>query len=408
MSADAGVIAELEERAARYPPDRYPVQHATAQFHLGVALLEAERIEDACDALIAAARLFDPVRLPAEHGKAANVLGAALRTAGRLEEATAAFGRAAQMFDSAGLQLEQGAALFNIGLVERGAGDAAAAAVSFERARELLHGRAAPGQASAAAREHGAVLLELGQTRAAAGALREALRLAEVAGDRAALGAAANALGLAELADDRVDEALHALQTAATANPRSIRPAEYAMAKANLALAQEAAEDVPRARLAARQALSVRQAPEPVVQQSRALLDRLGDERVDLVRVLAGEPLERREATIRDELARWVALDAHERRTEAAAWIEGQLRAEDGAEAAAVLVGGILELPPEAADDVLTALVEAAGEQEEPAAERFRSELGRAMARFHMPQWMRLRDTLSRLAAERGQPAGWG
>src|SRR5215212_11475176 len=88
-------IEELEERLARFPPERYPVQHATAQFHLGVALANAGRPAEAERALHVAARLFAPDRLPTEHAKATNALGAALRLAGRLDEAAAAFSRAA-------------------------------------------------------------------------------------------------------------------------------------------------------------------------------------------------------------------------------------------------------------------------------------------------------------------------
>src|SRR5919201_5238471 len=99
-------IEELERRLARFPPERYPVQHATVQFHLGVALVNAGRPAEAERALQIAARLFSPDRLPAEHAKTTNVRGAALRLAGRLDEAAAAFVQAADEFQAAGLQVE--------------------------------------------------------------------------------------------------------------------------------------------------------------------------------------------------------------------------------------------------------------------------------------------------------------
>src|SRR5215218_4659214 len=89
-----GRLAQLRERRDRYPPGRYPVQHATAQFHLGAALTNAGRLEEARAALDVAVELFDRMEMGEEHGKALNALGAVLRMAGRLPEASAAFARA--------------------------------------------------------------------------------------------------------------------------------------------------------------------------------------------------------------------------------------------------------------------------------------------------------------------------
>src|SRR5215210_3171250 len=51
VSAPREAISELEAGLARYPVDRYPVQHATAQFHLGVAFANAGEVERAEAAL---------------------------------------------------------------------------------------------------------------------------------------------------------------------------------------------------------------------------------------------------------------------------------------------------------------------------------------------------------------------
>ncbi len=45
MTAD--VVAELRERLRRHPADRHPLQHATAQFHLGSVLLGAGDVDGA-------------------------------------------------------------------------------------------------------------------------------------------------------------------------------------------------------------------------------------------------------------------------------------------------------------------------------------------------------------------------
>ncbi len=58
-------IGVLQERARSYPAERYPVQHATAQFHLGVTLTQAGRLEEARRVLAIAVDLFDAEVLPA-------------------------------------------------------------------------------------------------------------------------------------------------------------------------------------------------------------------------------------------------------------------------------------------------------------------------------------------------------
>src|SRR5919199_4190709 len=99
MATVEPAIAELEQRLARYPPDRYPVQHATAQFHLGVALINARAPVEGRRALERAAALFGEVGLRVEHAKALNALGAALRDSGEPEGAARAFADAADEFE---------------------------------------------------------------------------------------------------------------------------------------------------------------------------------------------------------------------------------------------------------------------------------------------------------------------
>ena len=180
------------------------------------------------------------------------------------------------------------------------------------------------------------------------------------------------------------------------------------MAQANLALALEQAGEPVRARFAARQAVAMPTAAEPVRAQATAVLERLGGGPGDVLTLLDGEPSGRRPAIVREELARWVELPDGERRAEAGAWIDGQLARDDtGSELAAVWVGALLELPPAALREVIAATVDALGERDRPARELFRSEVGSAAARFHVPQLMRLRDAFNQIAAERGQEAEW-
>ncbi len=401
-------IDELQDRLRRYPAEHYPVQHATAQFHLGSVLINAGDPQEAARALGTAAELFGE-RLPVEHAKATNMLGAALRLLGQLAEAAEAFERASNIFQEKEQALEEGAARFNLGLVRRDLGDVETALTCFRRAGELFEARNVAAQVSAAARELGATLMATGDLAAATQALERATDFAYRLGDNAALGAATNALGLAHLASGTVGEAIEVLRTAAVASPRSIRPEGYAMAKANLALAYEQAADAPRARLAARQALGTPKAPEPVVAQAAGVLERLGEAVDDLFQVLDEEEQDRWLALVREELARWVDTSLLQRRREAALWIRGQLaRPAAGTELAEAWLGGLLELPPGQMDALIQAALAALLDFHLEERGRFRSEISSAMVRFHPPQWLRLKDTFNRIATEMGEEPQWG
>ena len=387
-------IQELEERLARYDATRYPVQHATTRFHMGVVHADAGRVDEAIESLARAAELFDPEALPVEHAKALNALGAALRLAGELEQAEASFARAAELFERSNLGQEHGAALFNLGLAQRDR-DPAAAAECFRRSAVLLAGL----QQAAASRELGATLLALGELDEATQTLERAAELAE-RGDAAGYGGALNALGLARLAAGAVEEAIESFRQAAGAHPRGVRPAEFAMAKANLALAYEQHGDAPRARLAARQALGVADPPVPVTDQAAAVLERIGDATAnDLLLVLEQEPQGSWEGIVREELARSGEAPPEVRRADAATWIDGS-----SVERAEAWLGGLLELPPELMETFIRSALEALGSRETATKERFRADVSRAAARFHVPQLLRLEETFQRIAAELGEP----
>jgi len=386
-------IVELQQRVAGYDEARYPVQHATARYHLGVVLTDAGRVDEALESLARAAELFAPELLPVEHAKALIALGAARRLAGQVEPAAAAFARAAELFEAAGLEQELGAAFFNLGLVRRER-QPAAAADCFRRAAALFAGAAE----AAALRELGTTLFELGELDEATSTLERARGLAE-RGDPAGYGGAANALGLVHLAADRTEEAIEAFRQAAGAHPRSVRPAEFAMAKANLALAHERAGDLPRARLAATQALGVGEPPPPVAAQAEGVLVRAGEASGDLRQVLALEPEDRWEGLVREEVVRLSdALEA-ERQAAAGTWID-----DSSAELAQTWLGVLLELPPEMMELHIRSVLATLEGCDREVAGRFRDDVSRASARFHVPQLLRLEETFRRLAEELDEP----
>jgi tetratricopeptide (TPR) repeat protein len=376
------VIQELESQLARYPAERYPVQHATAQFHLGVALADVGDTSAAAQALECAESLFGRAGLARERAKALNALGAARRLLGDLRGAEHAFAEAAAAFARNDMRLEEGAALFNLGLVVRES-EPAEAKDAFERAGRLLR---RPREAAAAKRELGITLLGLGEVDLAMELLAEAASLSERAEDQAGRGAALNALGLADLAAGRAEDAVVAFRAAVASHPRSVRPQEFAMVKANLALAYERLGATARARLAARQALDAPDPPAPVVEEAESLLSRLGGSRDDLTVALVEE--DEPEVTIREEVVRWAALEPRRRQEQAREWIETQLARPD---LAAPWLGALLELTPPAMEAVIGSVLDALPLI--PEGEHFREDVERAMARFHTPQLLRLRES---------------
>ncbi|MQA62905.1 MAG: hypothetical protein GEU86_15750 [Actinophytocola sp.] len=397
-------LNELRERLARYPADRYPVQHATAQFHLGGLLVESNRVDEAREALSAARALFPVERMPVEHAKVLNALGAVHRLTGELDTAAECFHAAEQRFADAELPLERGAAVFNLGLVSRQRADETDALAWFRLAAELFDPVQAPAESAASAREIAASLLATGDPRAALDALAPASAHASA---MVARGAVANLTGLAHLALDVPEQAIDDFTLAVAANPRGVRPGEYAMAKANLALACERAGQQDRARLAACQALGVPGAAEQVRAQATGVLDRLGHRACALPEVLDTVAEEHWPPLLREELARWADVGEPDRRAAASAWIDGQLaRPSTSMALAEAWLGGLLELPPDAMTTLIRSTLAALAAKDEQ--EPFRRTVSSAMVHFHVPQWMRLRDTFTAVAAGFDGEQRWG
>lgn len=406
---DHAAVEELRRRLERFPPDRYPVQHATTQFHLGMVLLGGDQPQEAAAALRSSVALFAPEHLPTEHAKASNLLGAALRAIGDHTGAVAAFRRAAALFDAQDLPLERAAARFNLGLAHRDAGDDAAAVECFVAASETFASADVPAQAAAAARELGALLLDLGDVDAAVRQLELAVQHADRAGDLVSRGVALNALGLAYVAAQRLHEARRTFEQAVEAHPRSVRPEFHAMAKLNLALAAEAIGDLPTARLAGRQALGVAAAPAAVTDQASELLGRVGDDVEAVHEVLDQEPADRWTGVLRDELVWWVQAPDEDRRRLAGGWIDGLVARPAQAEArAASWLAVLLELPPHDMHLLIRDTLRALGEHDTPTRERFADPIERSMAMFGLPQFLRLKDLFNTIAEDLGQEPTWG
>lgn len=400
--------AVLLERLGRYPRDRYPVQHATTQFHLGSVLLHAGDLPAAVDALTVAQAVFTRAGMRLEAGKATVMLGVAHRSAGRLEDAAQEFTAAGQVLADLEAPAERGAAAYNLGLVRQDAGDAAGAHAAWGAAREEFLSAGYPAQAAAAARDHGGSLLAAGDVAAALPLLTQAAALAERAGDDAGTAAAGNALGLAHLAARDAASAVEVLRRALSFAPRTVRPADHAMVRANLALAYEQAANPSRARLSARQALAVPSAAPPVRAQAHALLTRLpGGATDDLLAVLDAEERAQWVPLVREEAVRTADLPDEQRMLVRALLDSVLTRSDTAYDRAQVLLEVVLELPPRTYDGLVAAIVDGCARRSPEDEERLRAVLSSALARFAIPQWQRLAAGLDTAAQDAGLPAGW-
>jgi tetratricopeptide (TPR) repeat protein len=399
----------LDQRLARFPAERYPVQHATTQFHLGSQLLHAGDVAAALDALTVARDLFARSSMPLEAAKATVMLGVGLRSSGRLADAAAAFTAAAQVLGNLEQPVEQAAAAYNLGLVRQDSGDVTGAHEAWAQARALFLGAGYPAQAGAAARDHGASLLTAGQVDDARPLLEQARALAERAGDGPGAGAAGNVLGLAHLAAHDAPAAVAALRDALGWFARAVRPADHAMVKANLALAHEQAGDLARARLAARQALALRGAAAPVRAQAQQVLHRsAGQPHEDLLAALDSEDRAQWVAVLREEVLRVAGRSGQEQVDLVRGFLDGVLVRPDAAYALAEsLLHVVLELPPPTYDALVAAIVRAVAGRSQDDGERLHGVFASAMARFPIPQWQRLAAGLNAAAQAVGEPATW-
>ncbi len=148
---------------------------------------------------------------------------------------------------------------------------------------------------------------------------------------------------------------------------------------------------------------------EPIRLEAEGVLRRLGDPRGDLLAALDGAPAERWPGIVHDELARWIAAGPAAQQAEMSAWIDGQLaRTEIGVDLAEAWLTGLLELPPEPMQNLIRSSLAALEGRDAGDRERFRADVSSAMARFHVPQLLRLKDVFAACAAELGHDERWG
>lgn len=398
------MISDLRARLDRYPADAKPLQRGAVLLELGAALLAEDQFAEAADALGDAGQLLAGAR--PEHARALFLGGVALRGAGRAEEAIAAFEAARDAYGELAQPADEAAARFNLGVTLRQTGRAEAAD-ELAAAREAFVGLGHRAGAASAQRELAQLRLLDGDPASARALLEEAADELAAAGDAAGVADAVNALGLACLAVADIDGATSAFERARALAPPSVRASQHATAAANLALAYERGGRDAAARTTARQVVALAGAPPAARIQAAAVLERLAadgtDEGDDLLVVLDETPAEDRSAVLRAELDRVCRLPA----PDAASALAALARRLGDADLAEAVLAIIVEQPPEAAARVLGACLTVVAADPDQDAEAIARGLSRAVARFPVPQMMRLQGLLADLGRDVGLDRRW-
>lgn len=386
-------VGRLTRALERFPRRRYPVKHAGLQRQLAHELAMSGSLVSAERALMAALDVYGD-RFPIERGFTLNALGAVLRDQGRAGEALAVLDDAIALLEGSPHRAELGGVLFNRGLVQSQLGDGGAATESFTRASSYLDEKTHPRELSATLRESARVHLMADDPEQAVMLAERSIELAAAGGDRYGLGASNNLLGLARLAIGDESGALDSFAESAAAHPVTVRPEGHAMAKANSALAYEALGESDRARQAAHQALSLKEAPPEVVRQAESLLDRLGRD-YDIHSILDRSAAQAWQGILRDETRHWGRWESSLRQRQLMRWVEGVLaRSDTAVERCEALFQSMLELEPVEFESVAGELRAALSAFSDEDASRFRSLSSRAAARFRVPQMERLESAL--------------
>lgn len=244
----AGTIASLRSSLERYPVSEHPVEHATVQFNLGLALAEApdgdrdQHLKAAIVAYAQALNVFDIEGFPVERARVLNALGAAERDLGMGVVARDRFEEAAACAITASANAELGSANNNLGLALVDLGDINGAITAYDEALAAFADHP---------RQLATTLLNRGLAHSARGDV-ESLQLAIADFDRAletvsvesapyvyATAHQSRAVALMGLPDDRqanLSAAIRSLESALNVFIRSSYPYQHALVRYNLAL----------------------------------------------------------------------------------------------------------------------------------------------------------------------------
>ncbi len=246
MTDANATIQGLQRLLADHPAATSPLEHATIQFNLGLAVAESPHgdrdanLRQAIRHYAAALGGFDE-RFPTERARVLNALGAAERDLGLPVQARDRFIAALALTAA---PAEAGAAANNLGLTLVDLGQPAAAVGAYDRALELFSAAGYGRQRAAARHNRGQAHAAVGNLEAAAADYRAAIDLVRPDEAPYVHGSAQLSLAVALLdtPGDRqqlVAEAVAALGAAGAVFTRSAYPFQHAVVKHNLGVAFE-------------------------------------------------------------------------------------------------------------------------------------------------------------------------
>lgn len=246
---ESTLTEDLRLRLASYPKETLPLEHATLQFNLGLALIESPEGVDEIDqraainAFAQALTVFRPATYPIERARVLNALGSVERDLGSLGVSQDRFVEARDLLEPTRSPAEYGAVMNNLGLVYADRALRSEMISAFEEALVAFSSDAYP-------RQRMATLHNLGQALANAGGETDRVRALEVyrealtlVGDQDTLYLEAlvhTSLGLALMAmteESAFDESIAEYHQALSVFDRLTYPFQHAVTINNLGVA---------------------------------------------------------------------------------------------------------------------------------------------------------------------------
>ncbi|MFD7766240.1 tetratricopeptide repeat protein [Streptomyces sp. NPDC059787] len=223
-------VAEAAREAARCAGNR--LYEASAWSHLGNALRNTSRVEEAIEAHIQARDLYQAAGDRHREATAWNNLGLALRAAGQAGQAIKAHIQARDLYQAAGDRHREATAWNNLGLALRAAGQAEEAIKAHIRARDLCRSAGDRHREATAWNNLGSALRESGRVEEAIEAYGKSLKLRREFQDWYGEGQTLHNLALVHEDAHRPAEARAAYLQAADAFTRANASTEAAQARA--------------------------------------------------------------------------------------------------------------------------------------------------------------------------------
>ena len=245
---EGSLIDELRERLVEYPKESLPLEHATVQFNLGLALMESphgatqDDQRDAIGAFAQALTVFRPATFPVERARVLNALGSVERDLGSLSLAQERFLEARDLVEPSESPAEFGAVMNNLGLTYADQGMRSEMQGVFQEALDTF-------SIERYARQRLTTLHNLGQALTGSGSepdreraievYREALTLTDESDTLYLKALVHTSLGLALMAQkgNALDDAIAEYQQALAVFDRLTYPFQHAVTINNLGVA---------------------------------------------------------------------------------------------------------------------------------------------------------------------------